>query len=217
MFFDCKGDFDLSEKSYIFSKRFLDISVALFALIILSPVFLVISLFYLFGDNKGSVFYQQKRVGMGHQEFGIYKFRSMVVGAEEKLYANKDLYAKFVANGYKLPTEEDPRITKFGAFLRKTSIDELPQFINILNGEMSIVGPRPVVEKELVEYGDDVDKFLSVKPGAMGLWQASGRSEIQYPERAELEIGYVDQADLWFDFKILFMTVIAVFKGEGAM
>lgn len=217
MFFDCKGDFDLSEKSYIFSKRFLDISVALFALIILSPVFLVISLFYLFGDNKGPVFYKQKRVGMGHQEFGIYKFRSMVVGAEEKLYANKDLYAKFVANGYKLPTEEDPRITKFGAFLRKTSIDELPQFINILNGEMSIVGPRPVVEKELVEYGDDVDKFLSVKPGAMGLWQASGRSEIQYPERAELEIGYVDQADLWFDFKILFMTVIAVFKGEGAM
>lgn len=207
----------MSAKSYIFSKRFLDISVALFALIILSPVFLVISLFYLFGDNKGPIFYQQKRIGMGHQEFGIYKFRSMIVGAEEKLYANKDLYAKFVANGYKLPTEEDPRITKFGAFLRKTSIDELPQFINILNGEMSIVGPRPVVEKELVEYGDDVDKFLSVKPGAMGLWQASGRSEIQYPERAELEIGYVDQADLWFDFKILFMTVIAVFKGEGAM
>lgn len=207
----------MSAKSYIFSKRFLDISVALFALIILSPVFLVISLFYLFGDNKGPIFYQQKRIGMGHQEFGIYKFRSMIVGAEEKLYANKDLYAKFVANGYKLPTEEDPRITKFGAFLRKTSIDELPQFINILNGEMSIVGPRPVVEKELVEYGDDVDKFLSVKPGVMGLWQASGRSEIQYPERAELEIGYVDQADLWFDFKILFMTVIAVFKGEGAM
>ncbi|MGO3469269.1 MAG: sugar transferase [Weissella hellenica] len=207
----------MSAKSYIFSKRFLDISVALFALIILSPVFLVISLFYLFGDNKGPIFYQQKRIGMGHQEFGIYKFRSMIVGAEEKLYANKDLYAKFIANGYKLPTEEDPRITKFGAFLRKTSIDELPQFINILNGEMSIVGPRPVVEKELVEYGDDVDKFLSVKPGAMGLWQASGRSEIQYPERAELEIGYVDQADLWFDFKILFMTVIAVFKGEGAM
>lgn len=212
-----KGDFDLSEKSYIFAKRFLDISVALFALIILSPIFLVISLFYLFGDNKGPVFYQQKRIGMNHKEFGIYKFRSMVVGAEEKLYANNELYAKFVANGYKLPTEEDPRITKFGAFLRKTSIDELPQFINILNGEMSIVGPRPVVEKELVEYGDEVDKFLSVKPGAMGLWQASGRSEIQYPERAQLEIGYVDHANLWFDFKILFMTVIAVFKGEGAM
>lgn len=202
---------------YIFAKRFLDISVSLFALIVFSPIFLVISSFYLFGENRGPVFYKQRRIGMNHREFGIYKFRSMVVGAEEKLYANKELYAKFVENGYKLPTEEDPRITKFGAFIRRTSIDELPQFINILIGDMSIVGPRPVVEKELIEYGDRVDKFLSVKPGAMGLWQASGRSEIQYPERADLEISYVDHADIWFDFKILFMTVFAIFKGDGAM
>lgn len=207
----------MKNSGYIFAKRFLDISVALFALIVFSPVFLVVSMFYLFGENRGPVFYQQRRIGMNHQEFGIFKFRSMVVGAEEKLYANKALYAKFVENGYKLPTEEDPRITKFGAFIRRTSIDELPQFINILIGNMSIVGPRPVVEKELVEYGDRVDKFLSVKPGAMGLWQASGRSDIQYPERADLEISYVDQASLWFDFKILFMTVFAIFKGEGAM
>jgi len=207
----------VKNSGYIFAKRFLDISVALFALIVFSPVFLVISMFYLFGENRGPVFYQQRRIGMNHQEFGIFKFRSMVVGAEEKLYANKALYNKFVENGYKLPTEEDPRITKFGAFIRRTSIDELPQFINILIGNMSIVGPRPVVEKELIEYGDRVDKFLSVKPGAMGLWQASGRSDIQYPERADLEISYVDQASLWFDFKILFMTVFAIFKGEGAM
>ena len=204
-------------KSYLFAKRFLDISTALFALVIFSPIFLVISLFYLFGDNKGPVFYQQRRIGQNHEEFGIYKFRSMVVNAEEKLYADKDLYAKFVENGYKLPTEEDPRITKFGAFIRKTSLDELPQFINILIGNMSIIGPRPVVERELVEYGDRVDEFLSVKPGAMGLWQASGRSEIQYPERADLEISYVEHANLWFDFKILFMTVLAIFKGDGAM
>ena len=204
-------------KSYLFAKRFLDISTALFALVIFSPIFLVISLFYLFGDNKGPVFYQQRRIGQNHEEFGIYKFRSMVVNAEEKLYADKDLYAKFVENGYKLPTEEDPRITKFGAFIRKTSLDELPQFINILIGNMSIIGPRPVVERELVEYGDRVDEFLSVKPGAMGLWQASGRSDIQYPERADLEISYVEHADLWFDFKILFMTVLAIFKGDGAM
>lgn len=204
-------------KSYLFAKRFLDISTALFALVIFSPIFLVISLFYLFGDNKGPVFYQQRRIGQNHEEFGIYKFRSMVVNAEEKLYADKDLYAKFVENGYKLPTEEDPRITKFGAFIRKTSLDELPQFINILIGNMSIIGPRPVVERELVEYGDRVDEFLSVKPGAMGLWQASGRSDIQYPERANLEISYVEHANLWFDFKILFMTVLAIFKGDGAM
>src|SRR5699024_12434466 len=107
-----------------------------------------------------SIFYQQKRIRMNHYECCIYKLRSMVVGAEEKLYVNKELYAKFVESGYKLPTEEDPRITKFGALLRKTSIDELPQFINILKGEMSIEGPRPVVAKELVEYGQDVDKFL---------------------------------------------------------
>lgn len=204
-------------KSYLFAKRFLDISTALFALVIFSPIFLVISLFYLFGDNKGPVFYQQRRIGQNHEEFGIYKFRSMVVNAEEKLYADKELYAKFVENGYKLPTEEDPRITKFGAFIRKTSLDELPQFINILIGDMSIIGPRPVVERELVEYGNRVDEFLSVKPGAMGLWQASGRSEIQYPERADLEISYVEHANLWFDFKILFMTVLAIFKGDGAM
>lgn len=204
-------------KSYLFAKRFLDISTALFALVTFSPIFLVISLFYLFGDNKGPVFYQQRRIGQNHEEFGIYKFRSMVVNAEEKLYADKDLYAKFVENGYKLPTEDDPRITKFGAFIRKTSLDELPQFINILIGNMSIIGPRPVVERELVEYGDRVDEFLSVKPGAMGLWQASGRSDIQYPERADLEISYVEHANLWFDFKILFMTVLAIFKGDGAM
>ena len=207
----------MTHSGNIFAKRFLDISVSLFALIVFSPIFLVISSFYLFGENRGPVFYKQRRIGMNHREFGIYKFRSMVVGAEEKLYSNKELYAKFVENGYKLPTEEDPRITKFGAFIRRTSIDELPQFINILIGDMSIVGPRPVVEKELIEYGDRVDKFLSVKPGAMGLWQASGRSEIQYPERADLEISYVDHADLWFDFKILFMTVFAIFKGDGAM
>ena len=204
-------------KGYIFSKRFLDISVSLFALIVLSPVFLILSIVYLFGDNRGPVFYKQQRIGMNHEEFGIYKFRSMIVNAEQRLYEDEKLYAKFIENGYKLPTEEDPRITKFGAFIRKTSLDELPQFINILLGDMSIIGPRPVVERELVEYGDRVDEFLSVKPGAMGLWQASGRSEIQYPERADLEISYVKQASLWFDFKILFMTLFAILKGDGAM
>lgn len=206
----------MNKKGYQFSKRFLDISVAFLGLIVFSPVFLVVSLFYLFGDNKGPVFYQQRRIGLHGNEFGIYKFRSMVVGAEEKLYADKELYAKFVANGYKLNTEEDPRITKFGAFIRKTSIDELPQFFNILIGDMSIIGPRPVVARELQEYGTRVDDFLSVKPGAMGLWQASGRSDIQYPERAELELSYVDNASLWYDFKILFMTVFAIFRGSGA-
>ena len=140
----------------------------------------------------------------------------MVDNADKILKQDAELYAKFVASGYKLPTAEDPRITKFGAFLRKTSLDELPQFWNTLNGTMSIIGPRPVVEDELVEYGEDIDKFLSVKPGVFGLWQASGRSNIEYPERAQMELDYVDRANLRFDFYILFKTVIAIFKRDGA-
>lgn len=204
-------------KSYIFAKRFLDISVAIFALIVFAPVFAVVSSFYLFGSNKGPIFYRQERVGYQHQKFKIYKFRSMIVNAEEALLANEAMYKKFVANGYKLLTEEDPRITRFGAFIRKTSIDELPQFLNILKGDMSIIGPRPVVERELVEYGDEVDEFLSVKPGAMGLWQATGRSTIHYPERATLELTYAKEANMWFDFKIIFKTIAAIFQRDGAM
>ncbi|KRN33338.1 sugar transferase [Weissella halotolerans] len=204
-------------KSYLFAKRFLDIATAVFALIMLAPLFLLVSCMYLIGPNRGPIFYRQLRIGYHHKPFYIYKFRSMVVDAENKLYSNPQLYHKFVENGYKLPTNEDPRITTFGAFLRQTSIDELPQFINILRGDMSIIGPRPIVESELVEYGDEVDEFLSVKPGAMGLWQATGRSTIQYPQRAELELTYAKNANLWFDFKIIFKTVMAIFKRDGAM
>ena len=140
----------------------------------------------------------------------------MVVDAEKNLKENPRLYEKYVENSYKLPPDEDPRITKFGHFLRKSSLDELPQFLNILKGDMTLIGPRPVVEPELEVYGDRVDKFLSVTPGAMGYWQASGRSSIGYPERCELELYYVDHASLWFDCKILFKNIISIFKAEGA-
>jgi len=203
---------------YVFAKRFLDISVALFALIILSPVFAVIVPFYFFGENKGPVFYRQRRIGEQGKPFYIFKFRSMVVGAEQKLMDNPALYEKFVKNGYKLATEEDPRITKLGSFVRKTSLDELPQFLNILIGDMTVIGPRPIVENELKEYQtvDRIEKFLSVRPGAMGLWQGSGRSEIQYPERADIELAYVDNANMWFDFVVLFKNFIAIFTARGA-
>ncbi|MCF0119728.1 MAG: sugar transferase, partial [Limosilactobacillus mucosae] len=127
-----------------------------------------------------------------------------------------ELYEKYVENNYKLEPDEDPRITNLGRWLRRTSIDEIPQFINILKGDMSIVGPRPVVKEELKEYGDRVDKFLSVKPGAMGLWQASGRSNIGYPERCDLELSYVDHASYWYDVKIMFKNIISIFKNTGA-
>ncbi|MCD5257405.1 sugar transferase [Pediococcus pentosaceus] len=200
---------------YLVFKRVMDVTLAGLALIVLSPVFLVVLIInQVDKSDRGPLLYKQIRMGYHGEKFGMYKFRSMVVNADEKLHANKELYAKYVANNYKLEPADDPRITKVGAFLRKTSIDEIPQFINILKGDMSLVGPRPVVEAELVEY--DAEKLLSVKPGAMGLWQASGRSEIGYPERAEIEMEYIDNASLGFDIKIMLMNLFNIFRGKGA-
>ncbi|WP_191363823.1 sugar transferase [Limosilactobacillus oris] len=201
---------------YLFFKRLTDIVLSLGALIVFSPIFLFIFIASRFGENKGPVFFKQVRIGKNGKPFKIYKFRSMVVGADELLHQNHELYAKYVKNNYKLEPDEDPRVTKLGAWLRRTSIDEIPQFINTLKGDMSIIGPRPVVKEELKEYGDRVDKFLSVKPGAMGLWQASGRSNVGYPERCDMELSYVDNASYWFDCKIMFKNIISIFKHTGA-
>lgn len=202
--------------TYLFAKRLTDIILSFIALVCLSPIFLFVWITSRFGQNKGPVFFKQVRIGKNGKPFKIYKFRSMIVNADEILHANKKLYQKYINNNYKLEPEEDPRITKLGAWLRRTSIDEIPQFINIIKGDMSIVGPRPVVKEELSEYGDRVNKFLSVKPGAMGLWQASGRSNIPYPERCDVELHYVDKASYWFDIKIMFKNIISIFKADGA-
>lgn len=205
----------INNSYYLGFKRVMDVTLAGLALIVLSPVFLVVLIInQVDKSDRGPLLYKQIRMGYHGEKFGMYKFRSMVVNADEKLHANKELYAKYVANNYKLEPADDPRITKVGAFLRKTSIDEIPQFINILKDDMSLVGPRPVVEAELVEY--DAEKLLSVKPGAMGLWQASGRSEIGYPERAEIEMEYIDNASLGFDIKIMLMNLFNIFRGKGA-
>ena len=202
--------------TYLFFKRLTDIVLSLLALIGFSPVFLGVWIANRFGDNKGPLFFKQTRIGKNGKPFKMYKFRSMIVNADEILHSNIELYEKYVENNYKLEPDEDPRITKMGRWLRRTSIDEIPQFINILKGDMSIVGPRPVVKEELKEYGDRVDKFRSVKPGAMGLWQASGRSNIGYPERCDLELSYVDHASYWYDVKIMFKNIISIFKNTGA-
>ena len=209
-------DKGISKMIYLVIKRFFDIVVSLCALVFVVPLTLVIWLIDSFGENKGPVFYKQRRIGKDHRPFYIYKYRSMIVDADKKLKEDKALYAFYVKNSYKLPPNKDPRITGFGRFLRKSSVDELPQFFNILKGDMSLIGPRPVVEEELAQYGDRVDKFLSVTPGAMGYWQASGRSTVHYPERCDLELYYVDHASLWFDIKILFRNIISIFKTEGA-
>lgn len=202
--------------SYVFIKRALDIIGAIIGLVIFSPFFIVIPLLFLIGENKGPVFFKQVRIGEKGKEFRIYKFRTMIVNAEEKLKKNKELYRKYLENNYKLEPHEDPRITKLGQFLRKTSLDEIPQFLNVLKGEMSLVGPRPVVVEELEEYQEKVHEFLSVKPGVTGYWQVSGRSDVGYPERVDLELYYVYNASVWFDIKILLLTVKNVLLSKGA-
>lgn len=201
---------------YLFIKRCIDIIGALIGLIISSPIFILVSIMYVFGESKGPVFFKQQRYGKNGELFYIYKFRSMVVNADEKLKQSKVLYQKYIKNNYKLEQNEDPRITKVGRFLRKTSLDELPQFINVLKGEMSLVGPRPIVEEELKEYKDKRNDFLSVKPGMTGYWQVSGRSNVGYPERIDIELYYVYNQSLRLDFKILYKTIKVVILKIGA-
>lgn len=203
-------------KIYSFVKRMSDIALSILALVLTSPIFLLIMFFYLFGESKGPVIFSQKRYGKNGSKFNIYKFRSMVVNADEKLRFNQILYEKYIKNNYKLEPNEDPRITIIGRFLRKTSLDELPQLVNVLKGEMSIVGPRPIVEEELGEYQHLKEDFLSVKPGITGHWQISGRSEVGYPERVDLELYYVYHQSLTLDLKIILKTFKIVFLKRGA-
>ncbi|WP_203289116.1 sugar transferase [Metabacillus sp. cB07] len=210
-----EGQKDVSS-AYLFIKRSIDLLGAAIGLLITAPVFLFISMMYLFGDSKGPLFFKQQRFGKNGELFYIYKFRSMIVNADERLKQNKELYQSYIENNYKLEHDEDPRITKLGKFLRKTSLDELPQLINVLKGDMSLVGPRPIVEEELREYKQKRNDFLSVKPGITGYWQVSGRSDVGYPERVDLELYYVNNQSLKLDTRILIQTIIVVFLRKGA-
>ncbi|SDW43203.1 Sugar transferase involved in LPS biosynthesis (colanic, teichoic acid) [Marinococcus luteus] len=198
------------------AKRVMDAVLSLMLLVLLSPLFLIIGFMNMQEKQKGSILYKQKRIGAGGKPFYIYKFRTMVVNAEEVLRRDQKLYAEFVQNGYKLPSEQDPRITKTGRFLRETSLDELPQLLNVLKGDMSLVGPRPIIAEELEEYAENKQLFLSVKPGMTGLWQVSGRSDLTYPERMDLELEYIRRQRLSTDIFILFKTAGAVLRKQGA-
>nr|WP_303252403.1 sugar transferase [uncultured Ruminococcus sp.] len=199
---------------YDFFKRIFDIVCSLVALIILSPVFLIMAILVK-TTSEGPVFFAHKRVGKNGKEIKIYKFRSMVTNAEELIKQfTPEQKAEYEKN-FKL--ENDPRITKVGKFMRKTSLDELPQLLNILKGDISIVGPRPVTEVETEIYGNYRDMLLSVKPGLTGFWAANGRSDTTYTRRRAMEIYYVKNRSLWLDIKIIFKTFVSVFKGEGAV
>lgn len=190
-------------------KRLIDIMGALAGLIIFAPLLLLIYILIRATDSD-PVLFKQKRLGKSGITFNIYKFRTMVPNAEELLGNDPTLYQEYKQNNYTLPLHKDPRISKIGILLRKTSLDELPQFINVLLGDMSLVGPRPIIEEEAEHYGDKKNQFFSVKPGMTGYWQISGRDQVGYPQRVKMELDYITKQSIWFDIKIIFNTIICL-------
>lgn len=203
-------------KIYYIFKRLFDILASSLMLILLSPVFLIVSIM-IRKEDKGKAFFKQKRIGKNGKEINIYKFRSMIVNAEqvlEEMLANDENIRNEYLTNKKL--ENDPRITKIGKFIRKTSIDELPQLINVLKGDMSLIGPRPYLFREKDDMGEAYDYIITCRPGITGYWQVNGRSDTSFEERLELEKYYSQHINGWMDIKILCKTVGVVFKGKGA-
>ncbi|NLX92015.1 MAG: sugar transferase [Firmicutes bacterium] len=194
-------------------KRLIDILGALVGLVVFAPLFLLIYILIKTTD-PGPAIFKQKRMGKNGNTFYIYKFRTMVQNAEEMLRNDPILYREYQQNNYTLPLHRDPRISKTGCFLRKTSLDELPQLFNVLLGEMSLVGPRPVIEEEAEHYGDNKKIFFSVRPGMTGYWQVSGRDRVGYPQRVKVELDYIAKQNLWFDLKIILKTIRLLLQEE---
>ncbi|MEH7095605.1 sugar transferase [Neobacillus vireti] len=202
-----------NRRFYLFGKRLIDIIGASCGIIFLSLLFIVIALLIKIEDPKGKVFFSQKRVGLNGKEFKMYKFRSMVSNAEEKL---QELLKYNEVSGAMFKMKEDPRITKVGKFIRKTSIDELPQLFNVLKGEMSLVGPRPPLPREVAIYSTHDKQRLLVTPGCTGLWQVSGRNSLGFEEMVELDIQYIRKRSIFFDIRIIIKTVLVLFGSKDA-
>lgn len=199
-------------------KRAFDIVFSFGVLILCTPLYLALAI-AISCTSSGSIFYIQERVGRNHKRFGCIKFRTMVPDADriltETIARSADLRREFSEN-FKL--KEDPRITKIGKFLRITNLDELPQFFNVLRGEMSVVGPRPLVPEEIERYGDAIDRVLTIRPGITGLWQVSGRNDIPYAQRIEIDVNYVKRRNFWLDLQIVIKTIYLTLipKNNGA-
>lgn len=199
-------------KIYYFLKRIFDILLSTVGLIISSVIFLLVTIAIKREDN-GPVIYKQRRIGKDGKEFNMYKFRSMCVDADEKLAALKD---QNEVAGAMFKIKDDPRITKVGKFIRKTSIDELPQLYNVLRGDMSIVGPRPPLPSEVAEYTEYDMQRLWVIPGCTGLWQATVRNTVGFDEMVQLDLEYIQKSSLWYDFYIILLTVKMLISPKGA-
>lgn len=216
---ELKEKTDVRKVVYGVFKRIIDILGGVVGVILLIPVTIGVYIARkILKEDDGPLFYEQLRYGKGGKQFRIYKFRSMCMNADKKLKEyltqNEEARIEFEEN-HKL--KNDPRITKIGNVLRKTSIDELPQLINVFKGDMSLIGPRPVIDGEIEKYGKNKEKFLSVRPGITGYWAANGRSDTSYDERIKMELYYVDNISFKLDVKIFFKTILSVIKKEGAM
>lgn len=218
-------DNEVRPMTYIFWKRVLDIIGASLLFLISLPFFILVALAIKIESPGGPIFAKTpKRVGLDGKLFHIYKFRSMIPNAHEVIRFDpeyKDLFEKFKENSFKL--DEDPRVTKIGKLIRKYSVDEIPQFINVLKGEMSLVGPRPFFldelenqQKKYPETPPYVRRSLTVKPGMTGLWQVSGRSAVNFDDRIKIDAEYAAKCSLWLDLKIILKTPFVVFSGKGA-
>ena len=197
---------------YSIFKRTMDIFGSIIGILLLSPVFLIVAILIKL-DSKGKVLFSQKRVGLKGKEFNIYKFRSMVEDAEELKKLLKD---KNEMSGPMFKIKEDPRITKVGKVIRKTSIDELPQLLNVLKGEMSLVGPRPSLPSEVKNFEPWMLKRLEVKPGLTCYWQVSGRNNISFNEWMELDVKYVNEGNILLDIRLIFKTIFLLFGDNNA-
>ena len=202
---------------YFAFKRVFDILCSLVGILFLIPLLMIIKIAYICTGDFKSVLYSQERIGKNGKIFRLHKFRTMVYNAD-------DILADWLKNNPEKRDEyyrdrkidNDPRITKVGKLLRKTSLDEFPQFLNVLVGQMSMIGPRPVVLDEAENYGKNKEKFLSVRPGLTGYWASNGRSNVSYKERMKMELFYVDHCCIRLDIQIIWNTIITVIKREGA-
>lgn len=199
-----------------FVKRVFDIILTIIGIVCISPLFAAIAI-WIYKDSPGPIIFKHRRIGKHGREFSCYKFRSMCVDADVKL---KELLVKDPEARKEWETEfklkHDPRITKSGAFLRKTSLDELPQLFNVLKGEMSLVGPRPIIKDEVPKYGNYIGDFYMVRPGVTGMWQTSGRSDVSYDERVQMDSWYVRNWNVWFDIVLIWRTIGVVIGKKGA-
>lgn len=202
-----------AKKITFFLKRFIDVVGSLIGLVIAAIVILFVAIAMKIDEPKGPIMFSQTRVGKNGKEFKMYKVRSMCIDAEEKL---AELIRHNEIEGAMFKMKDDPRITKVGKFIRKTSIDELPQLWNVLKGDMSLVGPRPPLVREVKDYTAHDKERLLVKPGCTGLWQVSGRNELDFHEMVDLDIDYIDSLSIKNDFKIIFRTLFVMIKPNGA-